>query len=94
MFPGVPKTGLSFTKVLGGINKTLNVANQIIPLYMQAKPMITNARNAFSVAKEFMTAHPQTQQKQNITTKPISKIEPKKEDIKSLPTSNNPVFFL
>ena len=33
---------LSFSKVLSGLSKTLTVANQVIPLYKQAKPLINN----------------------------------------------------
>ena len=54
MFPNVPRAGLSLTKILGGINKTLNIANQVIPLYVQAKPIIQNASSAMKVAKEFL----------------------------------------
>ena len=32
MFPKTLRTGLSLSKVVGGISKTLSVANQIIPL--------------------------------------------------------------
>ncbi len=53
MFTGIVPRGLSFTKIIGGISKTLQVANQIIPLYQRAVPMINNARTAFHVLKEF-----------------------------------------
>ena len=43
--------GLSLTKIIGGISKTLQIANQMIPLYQKAKPMITNARSIFNVIK-------------------------------------------
>ena len=45
--------GLSFTRVLGGLSRTLGVVNQIIPLYKEAKPLMNNARNAFNIIKEF-----------------------------------------
>ena len=41
----IPTKTFSLVKVLGGLSKTLNVANQLIPLYNQAKPMISNAKN-------------------------------------------------
>jgi len=54
MFGSVPiKSGLTFSKVLGGISKTLSIANQVIPLYQQAKPMINNAKTIMSVLKDF-----------------------------------------
>lgn len=46
-------TPFSFTTVLGGLSKTLNVVNQAIPLYNQISPMISNARKAISLVKEF-----------------------------------------
>lgn len=44
---------LSLTKVISGISKTLNIANQVIPLYQQVKPIISNASSILSVFKEF-----------------------------------------
>ena len=55
MFPNPVRSGLTLTKVIGGMSKTLNVVNQLIPLYKEAKPMLSNAQNAFKIAKEFMT---------------------------------------
>jgi len=46
-------SNFGFSKILSGAYKTLTLANQIIPLYQQVSPMIKNARNAFSVLKEF-----------------------------------------
>lgn len=87
--------GLSFTRVLGGISKTLGVVNQIIPIYKEAKPMINNARNAFSLIKEFS----------NTTTNRVmanteKNMKPIKEKINNLATNNSnfstqkgPTFF-
>ncbi len=36
--------GLSILKVVNGLSKTLNIANQMIPLYKQVKPMIANSK--------------------------------------------------
>lgn len=44
--------GLTLGKVLTTISRGLSIANQIIPIYQQAKPMITNARKIISVMKE------------------------------------------
>ncbi len=48
--------GLSLAKVIGGISKTLQIANQVIPLYQKAKPMISNARNIMGVLKTVGTS--------------------------------------
>ena len=31
---------LSLTKIISGLSKTLNIANQMIPLYKQVKPIL------------------------------------------------------
>lgn len=54
MFNQMPLNNpFSIGKIVGGLSKTLNVANQLIPLYKEAKPMIKNAKNAFNLIKEF-----------------------------------------
>ncbi len=52
MFPyQIARNPFSLTKIIAGLSKTLKIANQVIPLYGQVKPMITNARQAFSLLK-------------------------------------------
>ena len=43
---------LSLGKVLNGISRTLSIANLVIPLYQQVKPMIGSARKVMSVLKD------------------------------------------
>lgn len=52
MFGNPYGTGLTFTKVLSGISKTLNVANQVIPIYREARPMINNAKTILGALKD------------------------------------------
>ena len=74
---------MSVSKVVGGISKTLGIVNQIIPIYKEAKPMISNARNAINILKEFST---------NTTNRVLEKKEENlgnvKEQIKKI--QNNP----
>ena len=78
----------SLTRVLGGISKGLSIANQVIPLYQQAKPMIQNAKKVMSVLKEFnKSSTPATNN--NKTTIDIDET-PKKTDIIN---QSRPVFF-
>ena len=72
----------SFSKILGGISKSLNIANQLIPIYQQSKPLISNAKKVFNVIKEF-----------NNTTSNNTIIETKKNTINSVSNNTNPVFF-
>ena len=55
MYPGILKTSLNLPKVINGVSKTLSVANQLIPLYVKAKPLINNAKSTFNVAKEIFS---------------------------------------
>lgn len=88
--PRIFPSTLTIPKILGGINKTLGVVNQIIPLYKEAKPMVNNARNALSMLKEMS----------NMTTTKImtnteKNLKPLKEKINNLNTVNQkgPTFF-
>ena len=89
MFPGPIRTGLTLPKVLGGIQKTLNVANQIIPLYVQAKPLIKNAQNAFLIAKEFVGPSNKVSEQTSSQQVPV---ETTKKEEKTFSSSNS-VFF-
>lgn len=93
MFGAPVSSGLTLTKVLGGISKTLNIANQVIPLYQQAKPMIHNAKTILSVLKDVnKPANTTSTNKKTANTPNISS----KESISSTPVikGNSPVFFL
>lgn len=85
MFNGTPPPNpFSIGKLIGGISKTLNVANQVIPLYKEAKPMLQNARNAINIIKEFT----------NNTTNRVmdnkdKNIRPIKEKIETIKNTNN-----
>lgn len=39
---------LSLLKIVGGISKTLNIANQMIPIYKQVKPLISKSSQLLS----------------------------------------------
>lgn len=86
--PGIPTKSFSLVKVLGGLSKTLNVANQLIPLYNQAKPMISNARSILDVLKN--TNSKSTTNKIIDTTD----YEIKKEESINPSNFNNPTFFI
>ena len=96
MFPSPVRSGLTLSKVIGGVSKTLNIANQIIPLYMQAKPMISNARNAFKIAKGILStpSTSNTSQNDNVASSNKEKTTTTKEEQPTIVSTNNPVFFL
>ena len=59
-FSQIPKTGgikslfsgIKWSSILNGTQKTLNVVNQAIPIIKQAGPVINNAKTMFRVIKE------------------------------------------
>ena len=91
MFGAPIGSGLTFTKVLGGISKTLSIANQVIPLYREAKPMINNAKTILSVLKD-MSGSKTTSNKTSVKVQN----DVKKDTISGPRTisRNNPRFFL
>lgn len=91
MFPNPVRSGLTLTKVIGGMSKTLNVVNQLLPLYKEAKPIISNAQNAFKIAKEFMIPDNNTV---SVKSKSKTSPSPQPKNETSLQTSNRPVFFV
>ena len=44
---------VSFSNILSGIERIVNLANQAIPLAKQVKPIIGNAKTMFKVMNEF-----------------------------------------
>lgn len=92
MFNPVSVTrGLTFTKIIGGINKTLQIANQIIPIYQKAKPLISNARSVLGVLKDINKAKPKIIESTNAVVVDAKQTinTAKKEEIATSPT-----FFL
>ncbi len=86
MFGNPYQTGLSFTKILTGLSKTLSIANQVIPIYKEAKPMINNAKTILGVFKDFNKTNQVTTSKtKNITSK---------KDTTNTVVPNLPKFFL
>lgn len=84
-------SGLSLTKVLGGISRGLSIANQVIPLYQQAKPMIQNAKKVMSVLKEFNKPSNNINSTNNKTTVEVNSKE--KTETFKVQSGSTPVFF-
>lgn len=83
MYPNpLVNNSLSLTRVLNGISKTISVANQVIPIYKQAKPLLSNFSSVTKLLKSITKDEP-------VKNKVIEKEEPKIEDNKI----NSPTFF-
>jgi hypothetical protein len=83
----IPQT-FSFAKLLSGLGKTLNFANQVIPIYKEVRPIIGNAKNILSIAKEFSSTGSTPTLVKNVSNKTTIKKETTNRISSSLP-----VFF-
>src|SRR5574344_1896186 len=45
--------GITFTSILSGAQKTLNVVSQAIPVVKEVSPMIKNTKTMFKIMNEF-----------------------------------------
>ena len=88
MFPNIPG-GFNLSRLLGGISKSLNVANQVIPIYQQLSPMVQNARKAFGSLKEMANSKTTINSSKPTANNNIN-MNQKRAIINS---SNNPSFF-
>ena len=76
--------GLNLGGLLNGLSRTLNVANRAIPIYMQVKPMIGNAKSALGMVKGFISTDKKGANDRSV---------PKAHSTASS-NGNNPRFFL
>ena len=88
-----PRGGLSLSTVIGSLSRTLEVVNQMIPIYKETRPMIQNARNTFNLIKDFGK-----NSTNKIMANKAKNIEPIKEKINMINHVNskpltNPTFF-
>lgn len=92
MFGNIPTSGLTLGKVISGISKSLNVVNQLIPLYREVKPVIGNAKTILSTLKELGNTPKKSEPEKQI--KKIDNLLQKKDDsFSQIISNNNPVFF-
>lgn len=88
----------SISKILTGINNTLNIANKAIPIYNQAKPIIGQASKTFKqlkynrndLSKIIKLMRVKNQIKGDFSNKSITVNNSSKE----LSNINNPTFFI
>lgn len=73
----------SLLQLIGGLSKTLNIANQMIPIYKQVKPLISNSKNVLSNLQKLNINKATNINKQSISNT---------QNIVS--NTNSPTFFL
>lgn len=83
MFSNVVSTGLTLTKILSGLSKTISIANEAIPLYENVKPLLGSSKK---IMKYFQNNKVKTvKRKENTSVK--------KTTITNYCSTNNPTFF-
>ncbi|MEG2620945.1 MAG: hypothetical protein RSA10_02490 [Bacilli bacterium] len=85
---------INWGSILSNTQKTLNVVNQVIPLYYQAKPVLSNLKTLGKIGKEFNkinTSQATENNSNNIITNLVSK-NINTEDVSS--NTPQPNFFL
>ena len=72
------KSGATFSTILSGTQKVLNIANQAIPLVKQVGPMMNNAKTMFKIMNEFKRSDikPKTNSFKNQTNLEANNINP------------------
>lgn len=53
LFGSTLRSGINWSSILNGAQRTLGLVNQAIPLVKQAAPMVRNAKTMFKVMNEF-----------------------------------------
>lgn len=79
-------SSLSLGKIVSGLSKTLNIANQVIPIYKKAKPLISNFGSTMKLLKTFQNNTDTIKKEKIIEVKEIKEIKQ--------PISNTPKFFI
>lgn len=91
MFPR-PTSGLSIIKILTGINKSLSIAKEILPIYESVKPAIQNSGKIVSSLKSG-NLFKINNTKNNISTKNESQRKNTTNSSISNYNVNSPSFF-
>lgn len=73
---GTLRSGINWSSILNGAQRTLGLVNQAIPLVKQAAPMVRNAKTMFKVMNEFKKVETPTnnQDSTNISSNNVSNI--------------------
>jgi len=93
-------TTSSLSKVLSGINNTLNIMNKAVPLYKEVCPVIKNINNTYKTIKNNKSNLTNTIKllkiknaiKKDLNLKVIQNKENKKIELNN--NLNNPTFFI
>ena len=91
LFSGLTKKGFSWSSLISGTQKTLNIINQAIPVIKQVSPVVKNAKTMFRVMNEFKRVD--TPNVNNLTNNTI-KTNNINDTVEELTNDNSPTFFI
>jgi len=64
--------GFNLSKIVGGINDTLNIVNKTIPIYKQVSPIVKNVKDVFNAGKSIKeVAKESTLKEQKAFVRPV-----------------------
>lgn len=94
----------SLTKILSGINNSLNIANKVVPLYKEAKPILNSINKTYKNIKtnktdlssmiKLMKLKNTIKKDMNNTSQNIINNTPTTITKDSYKNINNPTFFI
>lgn len=74
--------GFNLSKIVSGVNGTLNFVNRAIPIYKQVSPVIKNVRSAFNTVGSIREASKEAKVKEiKALERPVSVIKKQKNSI-------------
>lgn len=95
LFGNILKSGINWSGILNGAQRTLNLVNQAIPLVKQASPMVKNAKTMFKVMNEFKKIDtPKVNNKIIKTSNKTVKTDIEEKENIEINNSNGPTFFI
>lgn len=98
LFSNLFKNGINWSSILSGTQKTLNIANQAIPLVKQITPVMKNAKTMFSIMNEFKKVDTPPSNQETTSSQTNNKITEAKENEEEITyrniNNNGPTFFI
>ena len=91
---GTLRSGINWTSILNGAQRTLGIVNQAIPLVKQAAPMVRNAKTMFKVMNEFKKVEsPNNHSSNNVSNYNITKAGTNNKNNEYI-SDGGPTFFV
>ena len=92
LFSGSVRSGINWSNILNGAQRTLNLVNQAIPLMKQAAPVVRNAKTMFKVMNEFKKVETSSTNTSINNSFAPSEVSSSNESIQTI-SDGGPTFF-